>query len=155
MGLFHAGLVIHNSRRFANGPISQRSRRAWQWTSAARDLSDTPPPTACLPLPAPPDPSPNSQIRTNSQSSVIRAFSPPFANPMFAHLPTQQAADVVGYRFHGGLDASVFLVNAILEPRLSRRSTFSGQRGTFDWCDGTGPMRWRQHDPISYRTRVP
>ena len=42
-----------------------------------------------LPLPAPPDPSPNSQPRTNSQSSVIRAFAPPFANPIFANLPTQ------------------------------------------------------------------
>ena len=28
-----------------------------------------------LPLPAPPGPSPNSQIRTNSQSSVFRAFN--------------------------------------------------------------------------------
>ena len=44
-----------------------------------------------LPLPAPPDPSPNSQMRTNSLSSVIRAFALriPFAIPIFANRPTQ------------------------------------------------------------------
>ena len=46
-------------------------------------------PATWLPLPAPPDPSPNSQIHTNSQSSVILALAPPFANPIFANLPTQ------------------------------------------------------------------
>ena len=86
---FWAGMVVRNSREFANDLRSQRSHRTSQWASAAGDSFDTCSPATWLPLPALPDPCSYSQVRTSSQSSVIRAFAPVFANPMFANLPTK------------------------------------------------------------------
>ena len=80
-------------RRFlvqsGSGLVFRKSHRTSQWASAAGDVFDTWSPATWLPLPAHPDPSPNSPIRTNSHSSVICAFAPPFANPIFASLPSQ------------------------------------------------------------------
>ena len=85
------GLVIRDSHQFAKNLNSQRSHRPSQWASFACDAFDLWSPTIWLSLPAPPDPSPSSQIRTSSQNSVVRAFAPPFANPMFANLRTQES----------------------------------------------------------------